>query len=84
MLLHEFYGLSSGEFFKNIDLEFGSETSFKYLLFSLGRNQLLVVQVASAKPLLEQVYDVTEFMEDHPGGDEVLLSATGMELAEFF
>jgi cytochrome b involved in lipid metabolism len=24
------------------------------------------------------VYDVTPFMEDHPGGDEVLLSATGM------
>lgn len=24
-----------------------------------------------------QVYDVTPFMEDHPGGDEVLLSATG-------
>lgn len=27
--------------------------------------------------LLYQVYDVTPFMEDHPGGDEVLLSATG-------
>jgi len=25
-----------------------------------------------------QVYDVTKFLEDHPGGDEVLLSATGM------
>lgn len=24
-----------------------------------------------------QVYDVTPFMEDHPGGDEVLLAATG-------
>lgn len=24
-----------------------------------------------------QVYDVTPFMDDHPGGDEVLLSATG-------
>ena len=28
--------------------------------------------------VLEQVYDVTKFLEDHPGGDEVLLSATGM------
>lgn len=27
--------------------------------------------------LLKQVYDVTKFLEDHPGGDEVLLSATG-------
>lgn len=26
---------------------------------------------------LDQVYDVTKFLEDHPGGDEVLLSATG-------
>jgi hypothetical protein len=25
-----------------------------------------------------QVYDVTKFLEEHPGGDEVLLSATGM------
>jgi len=29
---------------------------------------------------LEQVYDVTKFMEDHPGGDEVLLSSTGIAL----
>jgi len=25
-----------------------------------------------------QVYDVTPFMEEHPGGDEVLLSGTGV------
>jgi hypothetical protein len=25
-----------------------------------------------------QAYDVTRFLEEHPGGDEVLLSATGM------
>lgn len=24
-----------------------------------------------------QVYDVSSFMDDHPGGDEVLISATG-------
>lgn len=29
-----------------------------------------------------QVYDVTKFLEDHPGGDDVLLSATGMKLTE--
>lgn len=26
---------------------------------------------------LSQVYDVTSFLEDHPGGDDVLVSATG-------
>jgi cytochrome b involved in lipid metabolism len=26
-----------------------------------------------------QVYDVTKFLEEHPGGDDVLLSATGTE-----
>lgn len=26
----------------------------------------------------KQVYDVTKFLEDHPGGDEVLLSSTGI------
>lgn len=30
--------------------------------------------------LLFQVYDVTPFMDDHPGGDEVLLSSTGIVL----
>lgn len=30
----------------------------------------------------DQVYDVTKFLEDHPGGDDVLLSATGMKLTE--
>ena len=29
---------------------------------------------------LVQVYDVTPFMDDHPGGDEVLLAATGKKL----
>ncbi|KAL6004384.1 Cytochrome b5 isoform E [Asimina triloba] len=29
---------------------------------------------------LHLVYDVTLFMDDHPGGDEVLLAATGKEL----
>ncbi|KAK2970926.1 hypothetical protein RJ640_021179 [Escallonia rubra] len=25
---------------------------------------------------VQEVYDVTKFLDDHPGGDEVLLSAT--------
>ncbi|GAA0186470.1 oxidoreductase [Lithospermum erythrorhizon] len=31
-----------------------------------------------------KVYDVTKFLEDHPGGDEVLLSATGKDATENF
>ncbi|XP_058093638.1 cytochrome b5-like isoform X2 [Magnolia sinica] len=30
------------------------------------------------------VYDVTKFLEDHPGGDEVLLSATGKDATDDF
>ena len=32
----------------------------------------------NGKPKLHQVYDVKPFIENHPRGDEVLLSATGM------
>ncbi|KAJ7514863.1 hypothetical protein O6H91_23G063500 [Diphasiastrum complanatum] len=31
-----------------------------------------------------KVYDVTRFLEDHPGGDEVLLSATGKDATDDF
>ncbi|KAL5711770.1 hypothetical protein ACHQM5_014012 [Ranunculus cassubicifolius] len=31
-----------------------------------------------------KVYDVTKFLEDHPGGDEVLLTATGKDATEDF
>nr|XP_023914931.1 cytochrome b5 [Quercus suber]POF07540.1 cytochrome b5 [Quercus suber] len=31
-----------------------------------------------------RVFDVTKFLEDHPGGDEVLLSATGKDATDDF
>ncbi|XP_020245196.1 cytochrome b5-like [Asparagus officinalis] len=31
-----------------------------------------------------QVYDVTKFLDDHPGGDEVLLSVTGKDATDDF
>ncbi|KAJ6852691.1 cytochrome b5-like isoform X1 [Iris pallida] len=31
-----------------------------------------------------KVYDVTQYLDDHPGGDDVLLSATGKDSTEDF
>lgn len=33
---------------------------------------------------VEQVYNVTKFLEDHPGGDDVLLSSTGKDATNDF
>lgn len=35
-------------------------------------------------PLTFQVYDVTPFMDEHPGGDEVLLAVTGKHTSIVF
>ncbi|GAB4861553.1 hypothetical protein Ancab_036746 [Ancistrocladus abbreviatus] len=32
----------------------------------------------------EKVYDVTPFLDDHPGGDDVLLGATGKDATDEF
>ncbi|KAL1557469.1 cytochrome b5-like [Salvia divinorum] len=31
-----------------------------------------------------KVYDVTKFLDDHPGGDDILISATGKDATEDF
>ncbi|CAI8588104.1 unnamed protein product [Vicia faba] len=31
-----------------------------------------------------KVYDVTQYLEDHPGGDDVILAATGRDATEDF
>ncbi|KAG6436475.1 hypothetical protein SASPL_101375 [Salvia splendens] len=31
-----------------------------------------------------KVYDVTKFLEDHPGGDEVIISSTGKDATDDF
>ncbi|QCD90129.1 cytochrome-b5 reductase [Vigna unguiculata] len=31
-----------------------------------------------------QVYDVTQYLDDHPGGDDVILAATGKDATEEF
>lgn len=51
-----------------------SSLCFAYILVIFFRNDMInTVNVE----LYSQVYDVTPFMDDHPGGDEVLLAATG-------
>ncbi|KAL0418021.1 UNVERIFIED_CONTAM: cytochrome [Sesamum radiatum] len=32
----------------------------------------------------QQVYDVTKFLDDHPGGDDVLVTATGKDATDDF
>eukprot|EP00850_Spirogloea_muscicola_P019298 SM000188S03793 [mRNA] locus=s188:17651:18649:+ [translate_table: standard] len=41
---------------------------------------------APAPPVftMDQVYDVTKFLDEHPGGDEVMLSSTGKDATDDF
>ncbi|KAF9586892.1 hypothetical protein IFM89_039889 [Coptis chinensis] len=59
-----------------LETSFCCPISFKYLH---KPNYL-----ACTSKLLFQVYDATPFMDDHPGGDEVLLSATGKDATNDF
>ncbi|XP_050941790.1 cytochrome B5-like isoform X1 [Cucumis melo] len=47
-----------------------------------GHYDLCVMETKCTEKLL--VYDVTPFLEDHPGGDEVLLLATEKDATEDF
>ncbi|KAK2970552.1 hypothetical protein RJ640_000937 [Escallonia rubra] len=51
---------------------------------SLDGNEYVKFYTRLNSIVLEQVYDVTKFLDDHPGGDEVLLSATGKDATDDF
>lgn len=48
-------------------------------IFFVTKNSLLFSHI-----LTLQVFDVTAFMDEHPGGDEVLLAATGNNSNQLF
>ncbi|KAI4311386.1 hypothetical protein MLD38_036289 [Melastoma candidum] len=57
-----------------------------------GKNEVFMLSQASEHNspkdcwlvISGKVYDVTKFLEDHPGGDDVLLSATGKDATDDF
>lgn len=53
-------------------------TTFQVLLATTKHYKFLVL--LKCLFFLEQVYNVTKFLDDHPGGDDVLLSSTGVYL----
>ncbi|MQL86409.1 hypothetical protein Taro_018936 [Colocasia esculenta] len=59
-----------------------NEIDFSVYLSSYGEPHLLLYLSLGAIGL--EVYDVTPFMDDHPGGDEVLLAATGKDATNDF
>ncbi|KAF2314111.1 hypothetical protein GH714_022311 [Hevea brasiliensis] len=54
-----------------------------YALWTWHRNQDIYKNNSHGDQIYI-VYDVTNFLEDHPGGDEVLLSATGKDATDDF
>ncbi|KAJ4841737.1 hypothetical protein Tsubulata_003023 [Turnera subulata] len=53
----------------------------EHLLYACN---FLIVVGERLRVVSTKVYDVTKFVEDHPGGDEVLLSSTGMDATDDF
>ncbi|CAL5344196.1 unnamed protein product [Camellia sinensis] len=61
------------------------ETTFRKCgIAFLTKIRHLVARFLQLRFHLVEVYDVTPFMDDHPGGDEVLLSATGKDATNDF
>lgn len=42
-----------------------------------------VINVLKFGKYLSQVYDVTSYLDEHPGGDDVVLAATGNSFLAF-
>ncbi|RVW19114.1 Cytochrome b5 [Vitis vinifera] len=68
---------SSDDVFRILDVVFDIKCS------EFMRTVLSYVEAPTRSCTLK-VYDVTKFLEDHPGGDDVLLSATGKDATDDF
>ncbi|KAL0460480.1 UNVERIFIED_CONTAM: cytochrome [Sesamum latifolium] len=52
--------------------------------FHVEKSDDVTYQVHPHRASPQQVYDVTKFLDDHPGGDEVLVTATGKDATDDF
>ncbi|KAF9605163.1 hypothetical protein IFM89_014154 [Coptis chinensis] len=90
--------ISAKKFQSEEDMEFssflsGTERAVKTRQASLGAFEDGIITAELLEKLFMaqgavvpnfHVYDVTKFLEDHPGGDDVLLSATGKDATDDF
>lgn len=62
--------------------EVPTESNVKY--FTLDEIKLHNTSKSTWLIIHDKVYDITGFMEEHPGGEEVLLEQAGMDATESF